>query len=95
MNSAEYTSLIVEVPIVSNTPQENVSLKGTCLDQVSCFEIGQWARGLLWRLVRVDTYMLGVGRVLECNGKPLDAANTLDTLETRIGMKPHGRSPNR
>jgi len=41
VNGVECASLIVKVPAESNTHQENVYVKGTCLDQVSRFELGQ------------------------------------------------------
>lgn len=62
VNSVECASLVDEVPAESNTHGENVYVKGTCLAQVSRFELGQWARRFLWRLVHIDTYVLGAGR---------------------------------
>jgi len=63
LNSVECASLNVEVPAESNTHQENVYVKGTCLDQVSRFELSQWARRSSRRLVHIDTYVLGGERV--------------------------------
>ena len=56
VNSVECASLIVEVPAESNT---HVYVKGTCLDQVSRFELDQWTRRFLRRLVHIDTYVVG------------------------------------
>ena len=92
MNRIECASLIVKVPTESDTQRENVYVKGTCLDQVSRFEIGQWARRLSRRFVRIILACWELDVFLECNSTPLDTTNTLDTLETRRGMRPKGRS---
>ena len=55
MNSVDRASLIDKVSIESDTHQENVYVKGTCLNQVSRFELGQWACTFSQRLVHIDT----------------------------------------